>query len=86
MEIVCVLVWLFEGVSIGVLMLFHRVNYLHGSGLLKEENMDEVDKQQHFASIKLGEYIRFDTESVDEHNLSEVSTFNQSQKRVSGEI
>ena len=46
MEIVCVLVWLFEGVSIGVLMLFHRINYLHGSGLLKEEEDNEEGSQR----------------------------------------
>ena len=61
-------VFLLEGVSMGVLMGFHRVNFKTGSLFISS------DKQPSYAVIKLGEYHRFATEEVDAHSLTDLSS------------
>ena len=66
-----VLVWLLEGVSMGVLMVFHLLNFKSGSLL---RSRDEDEEEVPFASIKLGEYHFFTNEEVDAHSLADRSS------------
>ena len=58
-----------EGLSLGVLLMFHRINFRHGSRNLFSEEADVP-----YATIRIGSYIRFDTTEVDRHSISDVST------------
>ena len=63
-------VFLLEGVSMGVLMGFHYVNFRSGSLLAK-------DLAPKYASIKMGEYHFFRDSEVDAHSLADRSTVEQ---------
>ena len=66
LEMTGVIVWLFEGLSMGCLMLFHYVNFQEGSLF--------SSKEPEYASILPGEYHRFDTEEVNAHSSAEESS------------
>ena len=61
-----------EGVSMGVLMVFHFKNFKQGS-LFKSRK--EVKEDPTYASVMLGEYHRFDTKEVDANSLADQSTY-----------
>ena len=65
-EVVC---YLFEGASMGVLMYFHFANFRQG-GLFSSNNDEELA----YASIMPEEFYRFDTDEVDKHSLTDLST------------
>ena len=58
-EMDCTVVWAFEGASMGVLMLFHMVNFKTGTLL----SIGQLEPP--YATVRLGEYHRFDTSEVD---------------------
>ena len=62
-----IIVWLFEGLSMGVLMAFHWVNFKHGSLL-------SIHKEGEYASIMPGEYHFFTDSEVDAHSLADRSS------------
>ena len=62
-EMAQVTTWLFEGVSMGVLMGFHFVNFNSDSSLLS-------DREQSFALIPPEEFSRFDTEEIETRDRS----------------
>ena len=70
-EMTGVLVYLFEGFSLGVLMLFHCLNFKHGS--LFASKQKQV-KEKSYISIMPGEYHFFSDESVDAHSLADKSS------------
>ena len=72
-EIEGVVVWLFEGVSMGVLMAFHFVNFRLSRSLLS-------DKEPEYASIMPDEYHRFATEEVDAETSNDESTSSRKDK------
>ena len=65
-----VIVYLLEGVSMGVLMAFHCYNFKSGSLLASQR-----DKEPSYASIKLGEYHFFTDEEIDAHSLADHSSY-----------
>ena len=58
------LVWLFEGASLGVLMAFHYVNFKSGT-LLSDSSSDPA-----FVLIKQEEFYRFTTEEVESGSIA----------------
>ena len=69
-EMILVIILLIEGLSMGVLMAFHYVNFKNGS-LLKEDEQEGST----YASIMPNEYHRFDTDEVDAHSMDENSSY-----------
>ena len=67
---VIIAVYMLEGVSMGVLMIFHLKNFSQGSLLSSQDN-----EERPYASIFLGEYHRFDTEEVDAESLAYRSSY-----------
>ena len=65
-EIVC---YFFEGASVGVLMYFHLTNFRQG-GLFASDQKEELD----YITIMPSEYHRFNTEEVDAHSLTDLSS------------
>ena len=57
LEMTGVIVWVFEGLSMGCLMLFHYLNFRDGSLF----SSNKKKKEPEYASILPGEYHRFDT-------------------------
>ena len=62
-----IVVFMFEGVSMGVLMVFHWVNFKHGS-------LFSSHKEGEYASIMPGEYHFFTDSEVDAHSLADRSS------------
>ena len=69
-DITYVTVYLVEGASMGVLMLFHCKNFSQGS--LFKSHGEEVAP---YASIMPGEYHFFPDEEVDAHSLADRSSY-----------
>ena len=65
-----IIVYFFEGASMGVLMLFHCKNFSEGS-LFKTRREEETP----YASIMPDEYYRFATEEVYAESLTEQSRY-----------
>ena len=61
-------IYLFEGASMGVLMVFHCINFSNGR-LFTQKEVEEPS----YASVMPGEYHRFDTEEVDAESVSDRS-------------
>ena len=66
----CVLIFLFEGLSMGVLMMFHCINFKRGSLLASKKQEGEVA----CITIMPGEYHFFSDESIEAHNLADKSS------------
>ena len=66
-----VLVVLFEGLSLGVLMLFLCLNFEHVSLFASKQKEKE---QVPYIAIMPGEYHFFSDESVDAHSLADKSS------------
>ena len=64
-----IVVLLFEGASMGVLMLFHCMNFRQGSLLSSRK-----EEEPQYASIMPGEYHFFPDEEVDAHSLADESS------------
>ena len=60
---------LLEGASMGALMIYHLINFNGGSLFTSREDEEELA----YISIMLGEYYRFDTESVENVDLNDES-------------
>ena len=71
LQMTVVSVFLLEGSSMGVLMLFHCINFKHGS-LLASKRRKERDVS--YIAIMPGEYHFFSDESVDAHSLADKSS------------
>ena len=77
-----VVVWLLEGSSILILMMFHFINFKQGALL------SSSGEERPYASIKLGEYHFFPDEEVDAFSLADRSSYELegSQKAVVEQI
>lgn len=64
-----IIVFLFEGVSMGVLMAFHWINFKTGSLFSSND-----DKEPSYASIMKEEYHFFSDAEVDAHSLADESS------------
>ena len=63
-EMTKVIVYLVEGASMGVLMIFHMKNFKQSRSILSQQ-------KQPYASLMPGEYYRFDTDEVDGESLED---------------
>ena len=75
-EMTLVIIFLFEGLSLGVLMLFHCINFKQGN-LFSSKQREEEDEVS-FIAIMPGEYHFFSDESVDAHSLADKSSTSRS--------
>ena len=65
-----IVVFFFEGASMGVLMFFHFKNFRQGGLLASQES-----GQQGYATIRLGEYHFLTDEEVDAASLADRSSY-----------
>ena len=63
-QLALIIVWLLEGVSMGILMVFHFKNFKHGSLLASQD-------EPSYATVRLSEYHRFTSEEINAVNLAD---------------
>ena len=69
-----VLIFLFEGLSLGVLMLFHCINFQQGNLFASRQREEEAS----FIAIMPGEYHFSSDESLDAYSLADKSSASHS--------
>ena len=78
-DLALVLVWLFEGASLGALMIFHLVNFREGRLL------SDPESRQTCISIAKEELHYFTNAEIEAHNLADESSYSIQDLTVSSD-